>query len=99
MAGMRRSYLRRQGVDLLGFGEARLLVRAFEGEIGASAHKPGHGWGLTRMVEDAQGGLLPELRVLTSRVSGEVASLNFETFGERFRGTIYRWSSSSTART
>jgi hypothetical protein len=86
-----RNYLRRAGYKLFDYGQPRLLVDVFRGIIGASAEIPGRGFGLQRMREAAAAGLLPQLRVLTSGVAGEVATMKFDTVPIAFRGTIFRW--------
>jgi hypothetical protein len=86
-----RNYLKKLGHRLLDYGPPRLLQDAFQGLIGASEKIPGRGFGLQRMRDAACAGLLPELRVLTADVAGEVASMNFAEVQVTFHGTIFRW--------
>ena len=86
-----KSFLRSVGGTLANYGQPRLLQDTFRGIIGASADVPGRGFGLTRMREAAQSQLLPELRVLTLAVVGEVANMNFRNTESTFRGTLFRW--------
>jgi hypothetical protein len=89
-----RNHLRALGASLLGYGQVPLLCDVFRGRIGASAYKPGRGYGLTNMRKEAEGLPFLQLQVLTSSVVGEVAGANFRTVNATMYGTVFRWRTS-----
>jgi len=86
-----RSFLKSIGRSLFSYGEPQLLREVFQGIIGASSAVPGRGFGLPTMRSSAEAGGLPQLRVLTSSVVGEIAPLTFRSTKTRLRGTVFRW--------
>lgn len=93
-----KGYLKRLKQTILDVGEVELLRQVFQGKIGASAEIPGRGFGLTTMVNAAAAGRLPELRIMTSSVSGRVADLDFHEIDTKVTGTIYQWQSRPRAK-
>lgn len=92
-----RSLLKRLGASLTDYGDLKLLQEIFQGIIGASADVPGRGFGLQRMRMSAEDNELPELKVVTSSIVGEVAGLKFRTIQPDFVGTLFRWTTKSAA--
>jgi hypothetical protein len=92
-----RNYLRILGVSLAAYGEVRLLGEVFKGNVGASADKPGRGYGLTRMRETAERFPVLHVEVLTSSVVGQIANLRFRRIEHRLTGTVFRWRTASRA--
>jgi len=90
-----RRFLKLGGFTLAGFGQVRLLREVFKGNIGASADKPGRGYGLTRMRNTAESLPILHLQVLTSSVLGEVAELSFRQMSHSLNGTVFRWRTAS----
>jgi len=86
-----RSFLRRAGDTLIGYGEEVLLKDVFEGRVGASIEQPGRGFGLGRLRQMARDGLLGNLRVMTKSVAGRVDALDFTEMSQSLRGTAYHW--------
>ena len=93
-----REFLRRTKRTLLGHGHEALLRDVFSGLVGASLNVAGRGRGLPIMETYAKSGLLPELKILTDSVAGEVKDMEFYRIGTRLHGTMFRWRSSEMQR-
>jgi hypothetical protein len=88
-----KRFLKLIAVQLDLYGRADLLRDVFLGKVGSSTGDPGRGKGLPRMKVDTDAGLLPNLQVLTSSITGRVADLSFAGIGQTFNGTVLRWRS------
>ena len=72
-------------------GRMGMLAELFQGLLGSVTRDPGRGKGLPGLRRDARDGLLPDLRILTSDVYGDVRTLHFRNTGLRFKGSVFRW--------
>jgi len=89
------SFVKSIGQNMLSLGQPQLLREIFSGRVAATVLEPGHGLGLPDMYKAARKGNLPDLRVLTSAVTGEVATMDFHSNATGLRGTVFRWRTGS----
>jgi hypothetical protein len=86
-----KNFVRSLSETVFSYGQPRLIAEMFDGKVAASVMEVGHGLGLPDMRKSAMAGRLPGLRVLTSSVTGEVASMEFRNISANLKGTVFRW--------
>ena len=80
---------------LIGYGPENIVKEAFEGKLGSATKKRWRGLGLPRMRLDAENNLLPNLRIRTGRVEGNINKMRFRKTSENLQGTIFTWTAVS----